>query len=224
MGDNMKLKITADDLGLTKGINYGIYDACKDGIVSSVSLMMNTLYTEHAYELIKPLDVSIGVHLCATYGKPLSSCETLIEYDFLKPEHNYELVKDDLYKEFSAQIDKAIKMNIKVSHLSTYDSSHLKDDAVNEVVKQLGLDYSIPVRGEMKFSDAFHGKMANMDTLFQLCKQKIDTLELVVMPGYLDGHLLNINPYREFRMVEHSILTSTFAKKLINDEHIELIK
>ena len=83
--------------------------------------------------------------------------------------------------------------------------------------------YNIEVRGEKPFTDVFHGKMATMDTLYQLIKQPIDYMEMIVLPGYLDGRLIDVNPYREMRMVEHSLLTSDYLKNLIINEGTELV-
>jgi len=220
----MKLKITADDFGLTKGINYAIYDACKEGIVTSVSLVINSKYMGHGLDLIKPLDVSIGLSLNITYGKALSDSDALSEFDFLKPTHEYSEVKEAIYKEFKAQIDYALSLGIRISHLTSYDLIHLNESVVNDVLHELGKLYGISTRGDHAYSDIFHGQMATMDTLFQLLSQKLDYLELIVMPGFLDGHLLNISKYREMRMVEHSVLTSDFTKHLIKEKNIELIK
>ena len=223
VGDDMKLKVIADDFGITKGINYAIYDACKNGIVTSVALLMNTKYTSHGYELIRDIDVSIGLALNVTYGKALYS-EALMEYGFLKPEHDYPKVIKDLELEFEAQIRKALEMDIEIAHLSTYENIHYKYKEVRNLLLKLGEKYSIPVRDEQVCSHQFSGQLANMDTLFYLFKQNIDYFEMAVRPGYLDGHLINISEYREMRMVEHSIITSDYVKQLIHNENIELVK
>lgn len=223
VGDEMKLKVIADDLGITKGVNYGIYDACKDGIVTSVALLVNTKYTDHAYELIKDLDVSIGLELNVTYGKALSS-DALTAYGFLKPTHDYKEVIGDIEKEFEAQIEKAFEMNIEIAQLSSYENIHYTYDVVNELLFKFGEKYNIPVRDERVCSHQFSGQLANMETLFYLLKQNTDYFEMAVRPGYLDGHLINIHDYREMRMVEHSIITSDYVKKLVQDENIELVK
>lgn len=49
----MKLIINADDFGRTRGINYGIVEAIKNGVLSSTTIMMNMPYAEHAINLAK---------------------------------------------------------------------------------------------------------------------------------------------------------------------------
>jgi len=219
----MRLKVVAEDFGLTRGINYGIYDACKNGIVTSVSMMMNTAHTDHAYSLVKDLDCSIGLSLSVTYGKALSDTKTLVEFDFLKPEHDYEQAKEDIILEYQAQVLKAKAMGIKISHLTTYKNEHLTNPVLMEVITRLGLEYDLPVRSIDDSTDVFKGQQASFDTLYQLFCQSLDYLELIVHPGFLDGHLLNISKYREWRMVEHSVLTSPIVIDMLDKHDLTLV-
>lgn len=223
IGENMRVKVVADDLGLTRGINYAIYDAIRNGIVTSVSLIVNTQHTGHAYDLIEGLSCSIGLCLNAVYGKAVSSVDTLVEFDFLKPEHDYEAVKDDLYLEFEAQVLKAQSMGIIISHLTTYNDEHLNHDVVNQILIDLGDKYNIPVRQLSSVTDVFKERQATFDTLYQLFCQKLDYIELKVRPGFLDGHLINISSYREWRMVEHSVLTSPIVMDMVQSQAIDLV-
>lgn len=222
LGDSMKLKVIADGLGLTKGINYAVYDTCKEGIVTSVSLIVNTKYTEHGYDLIKDLNVSIGLALNVTHGRSLSLNSKLEAYDFLKPTHEYALVMDAVKEEYECQIKKALSMGIVIDHLATYDDLHYKESLVEELLKELSERYNIPYR-DKQVCQLFSGPMVSLDMLFYLIKQKTKYLELSVRPGFLDGQLLNISEYREMRMVEHSLLTSAYVHQLILDEGVELV-
>ena len=49
----MKLIVNADDFGRTRGINYGIVECMKNGILTSTTIMMNMPYAEHAVKLAK---------------------------------------------------------------------------------------------------------------------------------------------------------------------------
>jgi len=220
----MKLMVTAEDFGLTKGINYGVYDACAEGIVTCVSLLMNTKLTTHALELIKPLDIGIGLSLNVTHGKPTSDSKTLMEYGFLKPDHELtDEVLEAIESEYESQILKAIEMEIEIRFLTSYNNYHLKHEAVYKKLQNLGKKYSLPIRGEYEYSDIFHGKRASADTLFLLFQQKFEWLELVVTPGFLCGELIELSDYREMRVVEHSILVNPYVKQMIQSGDIELI-
>lgn len=222
MGDKMKLRVMADDFGLTKGINYAIYDACKNGIVSAVSLMVNTKYSEHALDLLKGLDVSLGISLNVTHYKGLLDIPSLSEFGFLKPQHDYDLVLGDVKLEFMAQIDYALKVGLKPDYLCTYDDLHMKDQRVMALLEGLAEDYQIPLRRD-NYTEMFHDRLATIDTILQLIGQPLDYLEIRTKPGFLDGHLINISKYREMRMVEHSVLTSEYVIHLMKERGINLV-
>ncbi len=57
----MKIILRADDLGISEGVNYGIFKAVYDGMVSCVGLMPNMESARHGYDLIKDLDICLGV-------------------------------------------------------------------------------------------------------------------------------------------------------------------
>ena len=50
-----KLIVNADDFGLTPGVNYGIIEAFKYGILTSTTLMINQPFVEHAIDLKKKI-------------------------------------------------------------------------------------------------------------------------------------------------------------------------
>lgn len=59
-----KLVVVADDFGWTKAINEGIVKSYKDGIVSEISLMLNSPATDYAFELIKKHKLKdVGLHM-----------------------------------------------------------------------------------------------------------------------------------------------------------------
>jgi len=226
----MNLVVTADDYGLTRGINYGIYDACLEGIVNSVGLLMNTKHTDHGISLMKDMAVGIGISLNMTYGKPIIADDNSItEYGFFKPTHDLmALDQEAIRNEFKAQIDLALSKGVSISFLSSYENIHLKHDVIYKIIDSLASEYDLNFRKKSTKSfevcEMFYGKMVNLDFLTQLLMQykAYETVELIVHPGFLCGHLINISSYRELRLVEHSILTSAFIKSFIDDQDIML--
>ena len=64
--------IRADDLGYSKGVNYGIYESVKHGLIKNVGLMVNMKDTLHGLNLLKEFDLDIGMHTVICAGKPLT--------------------------------------------------------------------------------------------------------------------------------------------------------
>lgn len=66
-----QILIRADDLGYSRAVNYGIYDAIHNGIINNVGVMVNMPATEHGLDLLKNEDIDFGMHTDITNGKPI---------------------------------------------------------------------------------------------------------------------------------------------------------
>ena len=53
-----KILVRADDLGYSRGVNYGIHDAVYNGFINNVGIMVNMPITEAGFNMIKdePID------------------------------------------------------------------------------------------------------------------------------------------------------------------------
>src|SRR4030088_2090898 len=74
LADNMKnLIVNADDLGWTAGVNRGIAEAHRNGLVTSASLLANGAAFVDAIQLSRQTpNLGIGVHLNLSDGLPLA--------------------------------------------------------------------------------------------------------------------------------------------------------
>lgn len=67
------LIVNADDFGLSKGQNYGIIEACRRGVVTSTTALVNGEEVEHAAQLSREVpELGVGMHFVLTLGMPLS--------------------------------------------------------------------------------------------------------------------------------------------------------
>lgn len=72
------LIVNADDFGLSKGQNYGIIEACRNGIVTSTTALVNGQAIDHAVQLSRDEpSLAIGMHFVLTMGKPLTAMSGL---------------------------------------------------------------------------------------------------------------------------------------------------
>ncbi len=72
------LIVNADDLGWTAGVNRGIAEAHRNGIVTSASLLANGEEFAEAVELArKTRGLGVGVHLNLSDGPPITARETV---------------------------------------------------------------------------------------------------------------------------------------------------
>jgi predicted glycoside hydrolase/deacetylase ChbG (UPF0249 family) len=66
--------VTADDWGLSPGVNQGILHLAQQGIIRRISVMANTRYIEDGlHELLAIPGIEVGLHFNLTYGKPLQN-------------------------------------------------------------------------------------------------------------------------------------------------------
>lgn len=210
----MKLIINAEDLGLSKSINKGIFEGLKQGYITSASMFVNAKYSDDAMSYIKENNLkNIGIHLNLTYGKPVLNKEkipNLVESDgtfhymcsmpfFAK----YEEVKIEL----KAQIEKFLSFGLTPSHLDYHHYFY----SSNEILKayfELAKEFDLPVRTmtekerllakeyEIKTTDLFvsdfhesYQKDANiLKSIIDFFDGKDVLVELMTTPGYVDDY------------------------------------
>ena len=241
-----KIICNADDFGHSKGVNLGIIEAFKSGIVRSTTLMAGMDGFEHALELAKDNPgLNIGVHLTLTAGKSvggiyktitdekgnflnLSELENNIEnVDLLEVEHEYE-----------AQIQKILDAGIKVDHFDSHHHTHNLKGIINIFLK-LAKKYNKKVRiydkniltGEYAnikttdvFVDTFFNDTVSIDYLKKIIDEhKNGSMEIMCHPAYLDYTLRNTSSYNIKRTDELNVLTSPEILRFIKDNNIEVV-
>ena len=73
-----QLVVNADDFGISRGVNRGIVEAHRQGIVTSASLMPNLPSAEDALTRATTCPgLGLGLHLTLTAGAPLQSPHTV---------------------------------------------------------------------------------------------------------------------------------------------------
>src|SRR3989441_11370082 len=72
--DERRLVVNADDFGLSAGVNRGILEAHAAGVVSSVSVLVNTPGGTDGARLLRGIGPGLGggLHLNLTTGRPVS--------------------------------------------------------------------------------------------------------------------------------------------------------
>jgi chitin disaccharide deacetylase len=141
------LRVNADDYGFTKGVTDGILQAHRSGIVTHTSIMAGGLDFRRAAALAaENLTLGVGVHLTLTWGMPVLSPEnvsSLVDqdgrfYPIGKVTFNSVIGKinaNELYQEWSAQIEKVIDKGIRPKHLDTHHHMHLLPNCFSTVMK-----------------------------------------------------------------------------------------
>lgn len=124
------LIVNADDLGWTEGVNRGIAEAHRNGIVTSASLLANGAAFMEAAELARTLPgLGIGVHLNLSDGAPVAEgtrVESLVGANgefhgaprkLLVRIVRRKLAVDEVEREWDAQIGKIREAGLKPTHI-----------------------------------------------------------------------------------------------------------
>lgn len=151
------LVVNADDLGLTAGVNDGIFDAHDLGILTSASLFANAPATGDAIRRAhaRP-SLGVGAHLTLVDGAPTlpaRSVPTLVTGDGrFRPSWRPFIVAclqgrvslDDVERELTAQIERISAAGISLTHLDAHKHVHLYPP-VFAIVARLAARFGIPV-------------------------------------------------------------------------------
>jgi predicted glycoside hydrolase/deacetylase ChbG (UPF0249 family) len=151
--DLPKLIVNGDDFGYSSGVNRGIIKAIEQGIVTSTTLLMNSEATQEAINHIKAGRVAdVGVHLCLTSGRPLTKpglVPALVDRKGCFPGRDYlldvTLPANQIERELRAQLEKALAVGIRVTHLDSHHHIH-QNKSVLEVMVKLAQEYALPIR------------------------------------------------------------------------------
>ncbi|MCL2565870.1 MAG: carbohydrate deacetylase [Defluviitaleaceae bacterium] len=218
-----KLIINADDFGYSNGVNYGIIDAHKYGMVTSATLMVTMPGVSHAVSLMRenPL-LAVGLHLNISLGAPLTTGKTLVGDDgnFIKPhklKEGYKYDFEELKAECCAQYNKFVELTGKnPSHIDSHLATHEKIDEMKEASSILAEKKGIPLRSiplkhtkhvefiQHRTFGAKPGLDYIIDNLDNIIKH--DFVEIMCHPAYVDAYLMENSSYNTQRLGELEFL------------------
>jgi len=152
--DAKLLIVTADDLGLTHASNVATYEAVRDGLASSASLMVPCPWARDAAGGYRGEDVGVHLTLNAeleTYRwGPITNSPSLLDGDGGFPrtvEDAWDHADlDEVRRECRAQIERAIVWGFDVSHLASHLGTLQPRPEFFDVYLELAIDFGLPLR------------------------------------------------------------------------------
>ncbi|GAA2726701.1 ChbG/HpnK family deacetylase [Cellulomonas aerilata] len=152
------LVVTADDLGLTDGVNRAVRRAHLDGVVTATSLLAVGRAFDGAAAMLRDTPtLDVGAHLALVGEDPplLSAREvpTLVDRRGAFPLSYRTVVAraaagrtdpDDVRRELTAQLERVRGLGLPVTHLDTHQHTHLWP-LVGRVVADLAVRFAVPV-------------------------------------------------------------------------------
>ena len=207
------LIVNADDFGASRGINRGIIEAHRHGIVTSTSLMVNTPFSAEAAKLADEVrHLSVGLHVnlpTETNGSP-------------------EHTRDDLQKQFARFVE---LMGRPPTHLDSHHNVH-RDPEKLPVFFALAEEYDLPLRehSAVRYFPRFYGQWGrqthleqiSVESLTRMLETEIETgiTELSCHPGYVDAD--HVTGYYVEREAELSTLCDPVIREVLAMQSIQL--
>jgi chitin disaccharide deacetylase len=212
--------VNGDDFGASRGINRGIIEAHRHGILTSTSLLVNTPWSEEAALLARAApDLSVGLHvdLMSHDKKPAASS---LSADICRAELHDQLAR------FHAL------MGCPPTHLDAHHNLHRHPRLLPhflEVARQHGL----PLRehSSVRYFSKFYGQWGGQTHLEQISVESLVRMlergfgegitELSCHPGYIDADFSS--GYSSERETEVRTLCDPLIRCVLAEQSIQLI-
>ncbi|WEV43459.1 ChbG/HpnK family deacetylase [Lactobacillus sp. ESL0684] len=246
------LIIRADDLGYSKGVNYGIYESIRHGIINNVGVMVNMPDTQHGLDLLKGLDLDIGMHTVICAGKPLTAPDkipSLVTSDgFFKSSKVYRQAKTDLVdlNEVVLEIEAQYQYFLKIvgkkpdyfeAH-AVYSANLLKGLEIvanNHDLPLLPFDLNLdPVLFKEKYTiTTFMDSMQDGYDPYQTfnkviefaAKSEKDNIPMMVChPGFLDQSIISQSSLTIPRTQEVDFLCNPKVREMVSNKQLNLVR
>src|SRR5246127_2512145 len=146
--------INCDDLGSSRAANVAIYDALRNGVATSASLMVPCPWARDAAAMYRGEDVGVHLTLNAEWDTyrwgPITHSPSLLDGDGGFPRTQRDVWDhadlDEVRKELRAQIERAIFWGFDVSHLDSHMGTlQLRADFF-DVYLEMAVEFALPLR------------------------------------------------------------------------------
>jgi predicted glycoside hydrolase/deacetylase ChbG (UPF0249 family) len=152
--DDRLLIINCDDLGSTFAANVACYDALRDGIATSSSLMVPCPWAREAAARYRGEDVGVHITLNAEHDLyrwgPITHAPSLLDGDGGFPRTVADMWDhadlDEARRECRAQVERAILWGFDVSHVDSHLDALTRRPEFFDIYLELACDFGLPVR------------------------------------------------------------------------------
>jgi chitin disaccharide deacetylase len=210
--DPRRLVVNADDLGWTSGVNAGIAEARRAGILTSASLMAVRPRAAEGAGAAAELGLDLGLHVdLARWARRVEGRPV------------YELPDG---REVRAEVERQLRAFSRLvgadpTHLDSHHHVHRDEPAAGAVLRELGSRLGIPVRWQGRVR-AVELLDPSVEGLLQIVRSLgAGVTELVCHPGYVDAELES--SYREERAAEVEALCDARVGAAVAAAGVELV-
>lgn len=152
--DDKLLIINCDDLGMSNSANIGCYQALRDGVATSATLMVPCPWARSAASLYRGEDVGVHLTLNAENDSyrwgPITSAPSLLDGDGGFPRTIGDVWDhadlDEVRRECRAQIERAMLWGFDVTHLDSHMGTLQLRPEFFDIYLDLAYEFSLPLR------------------------------------------------------------------------------
>jgi predicted glycoside hydrolase/deacetylase ChbG (UPF0249 family) len=239
--------VNCDDLGSTRSANIAIYDALRDGVATSATLMVPCPWARDAAAMYRGEDVGVHLTLNSEWEnyrwRPITHSPSLLDGDGGFP-RTIEDVWDhadleEVRKECRAQIERAIYWGFDVSHLDSHMGTLQLRPEFFDVYVELAVEFRLPLRmaggsverlvgfpfrrlaaqEDVVFPDHFvYTEVGSQRTIEKaLLDLRTGVTEIYVHPAVDSDELRASHPDAENRIADHAYVTSGDGLRAVVD-------
>ncbi|HLF57967.1 MAG TPA: carbohydrate deacetylase [Thermoanaerobaculia bacterium] len=246
-GRARRLIVNADDLGRTPGVNAGIFEAHRRGIVTSATLMVGFPAAEAAARAL-PEHPRLGVGLHVTLTGAAPTLPAVAVPSLVDGRGRFPAKPEDLSASEPAEIAAEARRQLELfreltgrmpTHLDSHHHSH-RHPLVLAAIVELAREHALPVRSSSpevgrrlraagvattdRFVERFFGAGVRVDVLVEiLAALEPGTTELMCHPARIDDELRASSSYVDARERELAVLTDPVVRERIDALGIELV-
>jgi predicted glycoside hydrolase/deacetylase ChbG (UPF0249 family) len=152
--DAKLLIVNCDDLGSSRSANVAVYDALRNGVATSASLMVPCPWARDAAASWRGEDVGVHLTLNAEWETyrwgPITRAPSLLDGDGGFPrtiEDTWDHADlEEVRRECRAQVERAILWGFDVSHLDSHMGTLQLRPEFFDVYLELAIDFGLPLR------------------------------------------------------------------------------
>lgn len=146
--------INADGLGLSHAVNAGTFEALRDGLATSASIMVPAPWAREAASQYRGEDIGVHLTLNAEYDRyrwgPITHAPSLLDGDGGFPRTVGDLWDhadlDEARRELRAQVERAILWGFDVTHLDSHLGALQLRPEFFDIYLDLAVEFGLPVR------------------------------------------------------------------------------
>ncbi|MDQ1480156.1 MAG: hypothetical protein QOI44_1017 [Actinomycetota bacterium] len=152
--DARLLIFNCDDLGSSRAANVAIYEALRDGLATTATLMVPCPWARDAAAMYRGEDVGVHLTLNSEWGNyrwgPITHSPSLLDGDGGFPRTVEDVWDhadlDEVRKECRAQVERAIYWGFDVTHLDSHMGTMQLRPAFFDVYLETAIDFGLPLR------------------------------------------------------------------------------